>query len=102
MVLELSFGSDADVESRVAKSIRVLQNRARTGVPSGAAPLGWWMRRMLKATLRNLGLPLFWKVVFRIRRYPDPSGFCNPLDGGGENFDTFVDCGISIANIFQH
>jgi len=27
-----------------------LQNRARTGVPGGAAPLGWWMRRMLAST----------------------------------------------------
>ena len=29
--------------------IDCLQNRARTGVPSGAAPLGWWMRRMLNS-----------------------------------------------------
>jgi hypothetical protein len=30
-----------------------LQNRARTGVPGGAAPLGWWMRRMLSSTLNT-------------------------------------------------
>jgi hypothetical protein len=29
----------------------LLQNRARSGVPGGAAPLGWWMRRMLESTL---------------------------------------------------
>ena len=31
--------------------VALLLNRARTGVPGGAAPLGWWMRLMLEVTL---------------------------------------------------
>jgi hypothetical protein len=36
---------------RPAEKLMLLKNRARTGVPGGAAPLGWWMRRNSKATL---------------------------------------------------
>jgi hypothetical protein len=50
----------------------ILQNRARTGVRGGAAPLGWWMRRIPKASsvLSSLFIPtLVSKVDSSIRRY---------------------------------
>jgi CubicO group peptidase (beta-lactamase class C family) len=57
-----------------------LQNRARTGVPKRAARLGWWVRRMLKATsamsarvCKNIT-----KVDPGTRRIHHPSGAAPP------------------------
>ena len=56
-----------------------LQNRARTGVPGGAAPLGWWMRRMLDSSSDddNSGIHRVFTVEPSFRRYR--ARFCNGL-----------------------
>jgi hypothetical protein len=49
------------------------------GVPNGAAPLAWWMRRILESTSNNAMNPLKSEQLdARIRRYR--ARFCNGTD----------------------